>query len=815
MEPTLQTREQFPGQLARWEQQAHTLTCYCDNQVMLQLSILRDDLLRFRFATDGYFPRDFSYAIDPDFQPAAGRFTVTERDKYLLIRTATLEVRLEKAGLRTQIYDRKGHLLCADDKGFHFEESDFGGNLVFMSKVARAEEHYFGLGDKSSHLNLRGSRTQNWATDCFGYGPDTDPLYRAIPFYYSLHEGQAYGIFFDNSFRTFFDFAQERSDATSFWAHGGEMDYYFIYGPELMQVAERYALLTGRPELPPLWALGFHQSKWSYFPESTVRELAATFRRLEIPCDAIYLDIDYMDGYRCFTWDATHFPDPGRMIRELAQDGFRTVVIIDPGIKIDPDYWVFQEGIAHEAYLRRPDGPYVKGKVWPGECFFPDFTDPPVRAWWASLFRDLIRREGVHGVWNDMNEPAIFEVESRTLPSDVRHAYDGNPCSHRKAHNVYGMQMSRASYEGVKTYGYPQRPLMITRATYAGGQRYASVWTGDNSASWEHLQLANTQCQRLSVSGFSFCGSDIGGFNDLPDGELFVRWLQTGIFHPLCRVHSIGYNDTGNEAVDDEAVAKNKASGKTRDQEPWSYGEPYTQIARATINLRYRLLPHLYTAFWQYVQRGTPFLRPLAFVDQQDTETVHRVEEFLAGDHLLVCPISEPGVEGRYLYLPQGRWYDFRNDQPIPGEQEIWADAGLDEIPMYVRAGAVLPMGPVRQHTGAQADAPLELHVYHGTQPLSSELYLDAGDGYAYQDGGYSLRRFQYAGDSRSLKLQQVREGHYQPAFGHFRVAVHGLAFRISRCRVDGQPVQFAREGAVLWLELPQDFEELLLDGKV
>ncbi|RMG69486.1 MAG: DUF4968 domain-containing protein [Bacteroidetes bacterium] len=813
MEPMLQTREQFPGQLVRWEQEGQILTFFCDNLVMLRVHVLREDMLRFRFATEGYFPRDFSYAIDPAFQPAETKVKIKEREAYISLATASLECRIARQGLHTQILDREGRLLCGDDKGFHFQESDFGGNLVFMSKLSQAEESYFGLGDKSSHLNLRGSRMENWATDCFGYGPQTDPLYRAIPFYYSLHEGQAYGIFFDNSFRTFFDFAAEREEATSFWAHGGEMNYYFIYGPELMQVAERYALLTGRPELPPLWALGFHQSKWSYYPESRVRELAATFRAHQIPCDALYLDIDYMDGYRCFTWNGTHFPDPGGMIRDLEQDGFRTVVIIDPGIKIDPDYEVFQQGLAQEAFLRRPDGPYVKGKVWPGECFFPDFTDPEVRSWWASLFRDLIRKEGVHGVWNDMNEPAIFDVESRTMVSDVRHDYDGNPCSHRKGHNVYGMQMSRASYEGVKAFGYPRRPVMITRASYAGGQRFASVWTGDNIASWEHLQLANTQCQRLSVSGFSFCGSDIGGFNDLPDGELFVRWLQTGIFHPLCRVHSIGYNDTGNEAVDDASVAANMADGKPRDQEPWSYGEPFTSIARETINLRYQLLPYLYTTFWQYVQRGTPFLRPLSFVDQHDPETTHRLEEFMVGDHLLVCPISEPGAEGRYLYLPRGYWYDYRSDQPIPGEQEIWTDTTLAEIPLYVRAGAVLPMGPVRQHTGERPEAPLDLHLYHGTQPQTSELYLDAGDGYDYEREGYSLRTFAYEGDSRSLKLDQQHAGGYVPPFARFRIFIHGLPFRVSRCRVDGKPIQCRWEGAVLELEVSQDFAQLMLDG--
>ena len=290
-----------------------------------------------------------------------------------------------------------------------------------------------------------------------------------------LKEGIGYGIFFDNSFRSHFDFAAERSEVTSFWAQGGEMNYYFIYGPGLLDVARSYTKLTGTPELPPLWAFGYHQCRWSYYPEIKLREVARGFRERAIPCDALYLDIDYMDGYRCFTWNKDHFPNPRKMVSELAEKGFKTVVIIDPGIKIDLDNDICNEGIDKGYFLKRQDGPFVRGRVWPGECFFPDFTHPDVREWWARLYLDLIRKDGVRGVWNDMNEPATFDLEGRTLYEDVRHDYDGHPCSHRKAHNVYGMQMSRASYEGVKRYSYPYRPFLITRATYSGGQRFASA----------------------------------------------------------------------------------------------------------------------------------------------------------------------------------------------------------------------------------------------------------------------------------------------------------------------------------------------------
>ena len=385
-------------------------------------------------------------------------------------------------------------------------------------------------------------------------------------------------FFFDNTFKAHFDFGSERRSVTSFWAEGGEMNYYFIFGPELIDVTRRYTQLTGTPELPPLWSLGYQQSKWRYYPHTKVKEVTNKLRSNLIPCDAIYLDIDYMDGFRCFTWDKEKFPEPKAMISELKKNGFKTVVIIDPGIKIDENYAVYNEAIENNYFCRRADGPFMKGKVWPGDCYFPDFTNPKVRKWWSGLFQELIEEIGVRGVWNDMNEPALFEINGKTFPDDVRHDFDGNPCSHRKAHNVYGMQMARATFKGVKKYNSGQRPLVITRSAYSGAQRYASAWTGDNIASWEHLWIATMQCQRMSTSGFSFVGSDIGGFIDHPTPELFVRWMQLAVFHPFFRTH---------------------ISGDHGEQEPWAFGEAALKIVRTYIVLRDTLVPYIYTAIDQ------------------------------------------------------------------------------------------------------------------------------------------------------------------------------------------------------------------------
>ncbi|MCC2547154.1 glycoside hydrolase family 31 protein [Hymenobacter sp. BT175] len=775
-------QEFFAGQVLSCQQQGNDFVFTCDNGVLLTLQVVTDKILRFRYTTDGGYAPDFSYAVPTDRPRETLEFLeFKEKDDHYRITTERLICTIAKQNLESRILNRSGLVLSADEKGFHWEYDDESGNdIVKMSKQVQSGVHYYGLGDKPDNMNLRGKRYTNWGTDTYGYGKGSDPLYKNVPFYLELHQKIAHGIFFDNTFKSFFDFAAERADVTSFWAQGGEMNYYFIYGPSLLEVTEEYTRLTGTPELPPLWALGYHQCKWSYFPESTVRQIAGGLRDRQIPCDAIYLDIDYMDGYRCFTWSPEHFPEPKKMVQELAQDGFKTIVIIDPGIKIDPKYPVYTEALANDYFCRRADGPLMKGSVWPGLCNFPDFTRPQVREWWAGLFKGLIAEDGVKGVWNDMNEPAVFE--KGTFPDDVRFDYDGHHASHRKAHNIYGMQMARATNEGVKRFSYPNRPFTITRSTYSGGQRYSSGWTGDNMASWEHLWLANIQCQRLSISGFSFVGSDVGGFIDTPDGELYVRWVALAAFHPFFRTHS---------------------SGDHGDQEPWSFGDPYTGLARQFIELRYRLLPYMYTTFWQYVQRGTPMLRPLAFLDQTDTDTYLRMAEFGLGDHLLVCPITQAGADGRWMYLPRGDWFYYWTDEPRTGGAEVWASAPLDRIPVFVKAGAVIPMYPVMQYVGEKKVEELTLHVYYKEGEESSVLYDDGGEGYGYEQGHSTTRRFTVEGAAESLTLRQHIEGDYQPTFSTFRVVLHGLPFGALKLTVDGKTTQATKHATETGLSLP------------
>ena len=765
----------FPTKIVSYKKDVNILYFTCENDVVLQLTVERDSVLRFRFSTTGKFEKDFSYAITKYASKGYNKLEIEEEDDKYIITTAKLICHINKEDARSAIFDAKDNfLICEDELGFHYEESyELGGDVVKMSKISQESEFFYGLGDKPGDVNLKGKRYQNWVTDSYAFGRDTDPIYKAIPFYVGLHHNKAYGIFFDNTFRSHFDFCHERRNITSFWAEGGEMNYYFIYGPEVQQVVSNYTDLTGRPhQMPPLWALGYHQCKWSYYPEAKVKEVADTMRELKIPCDAIYLDIDYMDGFRCFTWNKEYFPDPKRMVKELADDGYKTIAIIDPGIKIDKDYSVFQEALEKDYFCRRADGPYMKGKVWPGECYFPDFTNPEVRDWWSELFKELIEDIGIKGVWNDMNEPAVMEVPNKTFPDDVRHDFDGNRCSHRKAHNVYGMQMVRATYHGLKKFSYPKRPFAITRSAYSGTQRYCSTWTGDNVATWDHLSIANNQAQRMCMSGFSFAGSDIGGFAEQPNGELFARWIQLGVFHPFCRVHS---------------------SGDHGEQEPYSFGTNVTDVVRKFIEIRYQLLPYLYTAFWRYTRYGTPILKSLVAFDQEDKHTHYRNDEFIFGEKILVCPILEPNAKGRRMYIPRGEWYNFWTNELVEGGDEIWVDADLDSMPVFVKTGAIIPKYPIQQYVGEKEIEELKLDVYYKLGKEESEVYEDAHDGYDYKKGRYSRRTFNLIGKEDSLTIQQFKSGKYITPYEEFELNFIGLPFKITRIKLDNEEIPLSK----------------------
>lgn len=780
--------KKYLGQVIGYAKEGNSFY-FSDGKAKVEIKVVSDEIIRVRLAPQGTFLQEFSYAvIETDFHSVS--YTLTEEENAYKVSTNAVCCKINKADFLIQFEDLQGQLINSDYAPMHWEESpDFGGYYVYNTKIAHADEVFYGLGDKATNLNLRGKRFSNWNSDTYGYAFNQDPLYKTIPFYIGLTQGNAYGIFFDNTFKTFFDFAAQENDQTSFWSEGGELQYYYIHGPQMMDVVKRYHSLTGTHFMPPLWAIGYHQCRWSYYPEQNVRQVAEEFRKREIPCDALYLDIDYMDGYRCFTWNKRYFPDPKKMISDLAANGFRTVVMIDPGIKVDENYWVFKEGKDNDYFCRRGDDYFMEGYVWPGRCQFPDFTNPKVRDWWGTLYKGLVE-DGVAGVWNDMNEPAVFG--RGTFPNDVRHHLDGHRGSHRKAHNVYGMQMVRSTYDGLKMLQKNKRPFTITRAAYAGTQRFSSVWTGDNIATWEHLRIGTLQLQRLSVSGLSFCGTDIGGFTGEPDGELYTRWMQFGVFSPFMRVHS---------------------AGDTRDREPWSFGPEWEAICKKFIEMRYKLLPYLYTVFWQQHKYNEPILRPIAMLEQHVVKNLQREEEFAFGDKILVSPVLNPGQQSKTVYLPEGGWYYYFDHKHFVGSQEYEINTPLDEMPIFIKGGSVIPEFPVMQYTFEKNIEELKLNVFYGSGKHDSYLYTDHGDTFAYEQSIYSEKHFIVEGKSDLLSILQHQEGLYHARFQTYKIYFIGLPFEAEHLLVDGASLPLQRDAdGQLYAQVEKEFRKLTIE---
>jgi alpha-glucosidase len=560
----------------------------------------------------------------------------------------------------------------------------------------------------------------------------------------------------------------------SFGAEGGALDYYFIYGPEPKKVIERYTALTGRMPLPPLWSLGYNQCRYSYYPEKKVRFIAENFRERRIPADVIWLDIHYQDSFKPFTWDRKRFPDPARMISDLRKDGFRIVTIVDPHPKKEVGYAPYDSGLAGDHFVKNRDGSIYEAPVWPSRAedgdapdwskpsgapsVFPDFSKPAARAWWGSLYADLLNA-GVAGIWNDMNEPAIFDTPTGTMPLDVRHDNEGEPTDHREIHNVYGMLMTRSTYEGLLKLRPNERPFILSRASFAGGQRYSALWPGDNVSDWTALRQSIPTLLGMGLSGFPFIGVDIGGFAEAPTAELYTRWLQTGVFYPFMRTHT---------------------TFGTPDQEPWSYGTEHEAINRRAIELRYELLPTIYSVMREASETGIPAMRPLMLEYPDDGRTYGMDDEFLFGSDLLIAPVLREAATQRSVYLPAGDWYDYWSGQHYEGGKSIVLAVALSSIPIFVRGGAFVFAQPVVQHTGEMAGQSLHVAIF----PIASSerwLYEDGGNGFDYRRGVFARRRFAARKDASGLSIEiGSPDGAYRPQSRAMVLSVRSNAQRVS-----------------------------------
>ncbi len=767
---------------------------FSNRQTTVVVSVLAADLIRVRMVHETSLPPDHSYAVAKTNWP--GVPVEFSGDKAVrIIRTPDVEVRAQLSPFRLAFYDRKGNLISkdADTRGVSWD-----GPRVRCWKWMPEDEHYFGLGEKSTPLDKRGRSYVMWNQDPAGFDASSEPLYQSVPFFIALRQGRAYGLFFDNTFRSSFDMGAEDPDMYSFGADGGEMNYYFFAGPTPRQVVARFTELVGRISLPPRWALGYIQSRYSYYPESKVRFIAENFRERGIPCDAIFLDIDYMDGFRIFTWDKSRFPDPKKMMTDLRRQGFRFIAIVDPYVKVDPDFWVYQQGITNNYFLKKPDGTIFTGRGWPGASAFPDYASAKVREWWGSLFKEQME-QGISGFLTDMNEPTVLADHGlpKTLDLDIMHSTDFGPRPHAEIHNVYGMLETLATRDGMLRARPNERPLIITRATYAGGQRYAAEWSGDNWGTWDHLRLSMPMLINMGLSGFQFSGADIGGIFPLPSPELYARWLQSGTLTPFCWTHSVGPDNL----------------------EPWAFGNRLEEINRNSIKLRYHLLPYIYTAFWEASETGIPIMRPLLLDYPDDGQAVEKNDEYLFGNDLLVAPVTKDYDISREVYLPRGVWYDYWTDHRYTGPTSIAVAAPQERMPLFVRGGAIIPSQQDMEYTDQAPIDPLTFEVYpDGTS--SRPYYEDDGISFDYQHGICLRQRLTATQEARGASVEiSAREGSYAPPKRSLVIKVHDEKFGPRQVTAEGRELakqasvkalQSAPEGwaydadaAVVWVRVP------------
>jgi len=758
----------------------------------LRITALRDDIVRVRISPTATLPEDASWAVLPEPRGKTVSVRPMQDDASVGFRTAALDVRVERNPLRIVIRDLSGNVISADASG---RPTRFPLEGFSVYKQMTPAEHYFGLGDKTGQFDRREQAYTLWNTDV-GPQESVDPLYKAIPFFLAMNGAQSYGIFLDNTWRSWFDFGKRFRDAIAFGSDGGPLDYYFIYGPTPKQVVEGYAYLTGKPPLPPLWALGFQQSRYSYMTDSQLRDIATRLRTDRIPSDVLYLDIDYQDRNRPFTVNSKTFPNFPGLVADLRKQHFHLVNITDLHIAHAPNqgYTPYDTGHATDQFVKNPDGSEFVGIVWPGPAVFPDFTRAQTREWWGNLYREFVK-DGVSGFWNDMNEPSVFNGPGKTMPLNTVHRIEEpgfitRTATHAEIHNIVGLENARATYDGLLKLRPDERPFVLTRATYAGGQRYGFTWTGDNAATWNHLRLATQMVLNLGMSGIPFVGADVGGFNGSPSSELLTRWVELASFSPFFRDHY------------------NKGAAP---HEVWVNGAEQEAIRRRYIENRYKLLPYFYALADESSRTGLPMMRPV-FLEFPEIFAPnapgfdHWDTEFLLGPSLLVAPAPFGEMLDDYVVsFPAGTWYDFWTGEKMAAQPSAPALADaltakpgtkfqeqrkthpkLDTLPVFVRGGSVIPMEPLIQSTDETPGGPLELRVYPGDH-CSGSLYLDDGHTFAYQQGKYLRQALTCGSDANALRLKfHARQGSFAPWWKIIEIVVYDWPSAHAEAKVSG-----------------------------
>ncbi len=666
---------------------------------------------------------------------------------YVILKTNEYQICVCKNEGLIQFKDLLGNNICGDEPGLG---NQWTKNGFSCHKTLDHNLRFTGLAGKTGPLNKRGKFYEMINSDHFGYGENSDPLYASIPFFIGISESQTFGIFLDNSSYTFFDFGASQQRYFSFGAPQGPFRYYFFYGTP-KEICKQYIHLTGLASLPPKWALGYQQCRYSYFPDSVVIQLIEQFNHRNIPLDVIYLDIHYMDDFKVFSWHPKYFPNPENFVKRCHENEVQVAVILDPGIKKEPGYEPYDSGDREKIWISYPDEKPVECNVWPGNCVFPDFTLEKTRDWWASYVKELVSI-GINGLWNDMNEPAVF---GNNFPATSIMNGDGSPDIFAAYRNVYGMLMNKSTLEGAKSVSSDQKSFVLTRATFSGGQRFAAIWTGDNSSEEKHMQLSTRMVSALNSAGFIMAGSDIGGFIGECSPELYMRWIAIGSFQTLFRGHTMI---------------------NSRPAEPWGFGEDAEYVARRYIQFRYKLMPWWYSMVYLSSVHGIPVCEDLSLEYYNDDQVFdYRFQnQFISGNTFLVSPgsLTQKFTE---IYLPKGHhWIDLYNYQLFEGGQTILYQEHKYFVPVFIKAGSFILSWPEPVMRAKHRLDTIELHLFTLGDHFPFVWYDDDDSINASNNEQYMYREIRWDALSKTLCLSVVK-GKLDFNVKNIRICFHGL----------------------------------------
>ena len=589
-------------------------------------------------------------------------------------------------------------------------------------------------------------------------------MYISVPFYMGIHHNQVYGMFYNNSYKSFFNFGLSTPNFSSVSMDGGDADYFFMYDASPGKIIEHYTSLTGRMQLPPLWSIGYHQSRCSYYPQDKVEWIAETFRKKKIPLDCIVLDADYQEGYQPFRINKERFPDMPGLSASLAKMNIELTASVYPGVKIDSTYESYNDGLKKDVFIKYADGSLFETAIAPLSCYLPDYTNPKTRAWWVNKMKWMVAN-GIHGYWNDMNEPA---VAGSYLPDNLLFDFDGKKANSLEAKNVYGFQMARSSYEAALQNEKDWRPFVLTRSGFAGVQRYSAVWSGDNTSKDEGLLSGVLLNSQMGLSGISFCGYDVGGYIGDASKDLYKRWIEVGIFSPFCRNHREFFGAAG---------------------EPWAYGEEAEAISKIFIGFRYRLLPYIYAKFYEASQTGMPIARSLCINYPHDDKVYDNTYQyqFLFGDAMMVVPLTSED-KMKNIYLPAGDWYDVYSDELVNGGKSFNKEVPIYKIPLYAKASAIIPMQSLVQSTKEKPSDTLDIHIFYGSEKNSFVYYEDDGSSMNYMQNKFCKRNIVFDPDNKQIIFSK-QEGDYVSVYKKLRLILHGFPDAVKQIDVGGRQI--------------------------